>query len=105
MSEKRNAPDEANQRRISAIRVLRRYYKRNGYVRLPDTSRKGKKGTGYKKGYEVRLVAHDRDELRAIRDLLRDAGFRVPKFFTKQTRIVQPVYGIEAVRVIAQLEV
>lgn len=105
MSERNKALEQTNQKRVTAIRVLRRYYKRNGYVRVPDASRKMREGSGYKKGYEVRLVAHDRDELRAIRDLLRDAGFHVPRSFTKQRQIIQPVYGMEAVRVIAQLDV
>ncbi len=105
MLERQKDFEETNQKRTSAIRVLRRYYKRNGYVRVPDAFRKDREGSEYKKGYEVRLVAHDRDELRAIRDLLRDAGFRVPRFFAKQRQFVQPVYGMEAVRVIAQLDV
>lgn len=105
MREREATSHETNLKRTSAIRVLRRYYKRNGCVRIPNVARSGRRCTGYKKGYEVRLVAHDRDELRAIRDLLRDAGFRVPRFFLKHKQIVQPVYGLEAVRVIAQIDV
>lgn len=63
------------------------------YFRLPDKKRRKIEGQAYKHGYEVRLVAKDKIELKQIQSLLKDLGFDIGKPFTKGSQLVQPVYG------------
>jgi len=72
---------------------LAAFFNRNGVLRLPDAERRAKHSRTYKKGYEVRFVAHSALELRRIRALLRRAGFPVAASFSKSRRQVQPLYG------------
>jgi hypothetical protein len=44
-------------------------------------------------GFEFRLTAESRSELRLVRDLLRRAGFRPARPFVKGRQFRQPVYG------------
>jgi hypothetical protein len=69
---------------------------RNGYVRSPSETRRDREGREYKKGYEVRLVLNTREELAQARRLLAQAGLRAGRPFAKHRRIVQPIYGREA---------
>ena len=85
------------QGRGAAVRALRRLFERNGYVRLPNPKKRKRYGAEYKKGYEVRLVAETKAELREIRRLLKEAEFKVSRSFEKNYRYVQPVYGHDAV--------
>jgi len=53
-------------------------------------------GHGYgrfRRGYEFRLTAASRSELRFVRDLLRRAGFKPGRPFVKGRQFRQPVYG------------
>ena len=68
-------------------------FERNGYVRLPNLDRRAATPREYKKGYEVRLVAGSVAELRAVRRLLRAAGFVPGRPFAKARQWRQPVYG------------
>jgi hypothetical protein len=79
------------------VKSLAAYFRRNGYVRRLNPLRRKREGQGYKKGDEVRLVAESYDELRAIRGLLRQAGFKVARPFRKARQWRQPVYGIDEV--------
>ena len=76
---------------------LIKYYRRNGYIRIPDDNLRKLKGHNYKKGYEVRLVANDEKELFEINSLLHKSGFKVGKPFQKGSQFVLPIYGKEAV--------
>ncbi len=81
------------------IGELGRFFRRNGYVRRQNPKRLKRDGyMGYKKGDEVRLTAHDEQELQTIRELLTRAGFRPGRPFVKGRQFRQPVYGREAVR-------
>jgi hypothetical protein len=81
-----------------AIR-LKQLFRLNGCVRVPNRKRIKRLGRQkYKKGYEVRLVAATRQELKQIRQLLRQIGFKPAKPFRKARRIAQPVYGKAAVK-------
>jgi hypothetical protein len=81
-----------------ALRELASYYGRNGYVRRQDANRFAKEGSRqYKKGDEVRLVACTMEELRLVRRLLRQAGFKPGRPFRKGRQYRQPVYGRLAV--------
>jgi hypothetical protein len=86
----------------SAIRELRKLFRRNGYARVVSL-KKRKKLTSrkYKKGYEVRFVLVDEGELERTRRLLGDAGFKPGKEFPKNKRLVVPVYGKTAVQTFA----
>ncbi|HMO82042.1 MAG TPA: hypothetical protein PKD24_14725 [Pyrinomonadaceae bacterium] len=77
--------------------LLASFFKRNGYFRLPDSERRKRDGSDYKKGYEIRLVAKDASELEQIRELLVAAGFKTAKAFPKGNQWIQPIYGREAV--------
>ena len=73
------------------------FFHRNGYVRRQNAKRLKKEKRQYKKGDEVRLVADSRAELRTIRRLLRRAGFKAGRPFTKGNQWRQPIYGRLAV--------
>jgi len=81
-----------------AARALAWYYRRNGYVRRQDAERVANEGSQqYKKGDEVRLVARTVKELRLVRRLLREAGFRPGRPFRMGRQYRQPIYGRQAV--------
>ncbi|MCI0405756.1 MAG: hypothetical protein L0209_06755 [candidate division Zixibacteria bacterium] len=74
------------------------FFRRNGYVRRQNAKRLTVEGyMAYKKGDEVRLAANSMAELKTIRRLLRQAGFKPGKPFAKARQWRQPVYGREAV--------
>jgi hypothetical protein len=78
--------------RASDVKELAAYFERNGYVRRVNAARRIE-GQRYKKGDEVRLVAHSVVELAHIRLLLRRAGFEPGRPFGKGNQFRQPVYG------------
>ena len=85
--------------------IARRFSQKNGYIRYPDKGRIEKEGgQRYKKGQELRFVAESYNELAELRGLLRKAGFRVCNPFDKGRRLIQPVYGRNAVERILEWE-
>ena len=75
---------------------LAQLYTRNGCLRAPNPMRLN--DPSYKKGYEIRLVADDKIELRHIRSALEQAGFELAKAYAKnEFQWVQPIYGREQV--------
>jgi hypothetical protein len=88
-------PIQLNPNNPAAIE-LKEFFKRNGYVRLPDKKRRKMDSRNYKKGYEVRLVLKQ-SELPHVRRLLQQSGFRLTTPFAKLTQIVQPIYGKAAI--------
>ena len=69
-------------------------FRRNGYVRPPAAKRLLGFGYGrFRRGFEFRLTANSRTELRLIRALLHAAGFKPGKPFVKGRQFRQPVYG------------
>ena len=79
------------------MRQLAAFFRRNGYIRRLEPVRRKVEGRLYKKGAEVRLVAESAAELRLIRRLLRQAGFKVARPFRKGRQWRQPLYGVQAV--------
>lgn len=78
----------------SVVSALAASFRRNGYVRRQNPDRLARDGSQvYKKGDEVRLVTETAAELREVRQLLRRAGFRPGRAFTKGRKWRQPVYG------------
>lgn len=74
---------------------LKVFFDRNGYYRVPDESLREKLKAGYKKGYEVRLVAMDYKEYVSIRKLLKELGYAPGKAYSKGNRRIVPLYGKE----------
>lgn len=82
----------------TVVQRLARIYSQKGYVRRQDPERFAKEGsTQYKKGEEIRLIADSREELKQIRQLLEQAGFKPGRPFGKGNKYCQPVYGKQAV--------
>jgi hypothetical protein len=80
------------------------YFRRNGYFRVPDKERKENESAQvYKKGYEVRFLAKNREEFNEINRLLKKEGFIRGKHFSKANQTVIPVYGRKAVQKFRQL--
>jgi hypothetical protein len=78
----------------SVAEQLSALFRRNGYVRPPAERRLAGLGYGrFRRGYEFRLTAKSRSELRLVRDLLRRAGFTPGRPFPKGRQFRQPVYG------------
>lgn len=78
----------------SVVEQLSAFFRRNGYVRPPAEKRLAGLGYGrFRRGYEFRLTAKSRSELRLIRNLLRRAGFKPGRPFVKGRQFRQPVYG------------
>ncbi len=78
---------------------LRELFERNGYLRVPNPRRRKKESADdYKKGCELRFVARSDPELRQIRTLLRRAGVNMGRPYEKHRQLVQPVYGMKAVK-------
>lgn len=73
--------------------ILARYYHRKGYMRLPNEKRRKADKQKYKKGYEVRFVAHSESELKQIRQALTNTGFKPGKPYRRFNQFIQPVYG------------
>jgi len=79
----------------SVIEELAALFRRNGYVRPPVRKRLAVKGRGhFHRGFEFRLTADSRRELRHIRRLLRQAKFKPGHSFAKASQYRQPVYGL-----------
>lgn len=89
----------ARTRSRRALEELRRFYRRNGYVRgVPDRD----ESPDIHRGYELRFSALDRKELETILSLLHAAGIRPGRPFRKKTHYRIPVYGLEQVAFLAE---
>jgi hypothetical protein len=80
------------------VERLAELFRRNGYIRSANPVRQRKEGRLYKKGAEVRLVAESKTELAEIRRLLKQAGFKRARPFSKARQWRQPIYGVAEVR-------
>jgi hypothetical protein len=81
---------------------LRELFDRGGCMRVPNPARRKARGAEYKKGYELRFVGRTKSDLREIRRLLRKADVKVGAAYAKHSRIVQPVYGAQAVAMLCR---
>ena len=80
------------------VRQLAEFFHRNGHVRRQNAKRYRKEGhRQYKKGDEIRLTANTKTELRTIRRLLKQAGFKPGRPHVHYNQYRQPLYGREAV--------
>lgn len=83
--------------RLSNRRRLGRFYNRNAYCRRPDEARQQEGHRSYRKGWEVRLVLKDEDEVGLVSGLVRQVGLNPGKAFQKGRKWIVPIYGQEAV--------
>jgi hypothetical protein len=82
----------------AVIERLSFYFQRNGYLRRQNAVRRKCEGHRlYKKGDEIRLIANSARELREIRRLLREAGFKLARSFANGHQFRQPLYGVAEV--------
>jgi hypothetical protein len=69
-------PKSPTKREVIAELATR--FHRNGYLRSQNVERLNKVGAQvYKKGYEIRLMAHSEEELARIQELLQFLGFAI----------------------------
>ena len=79
-----------------ALKYLAEIFLRNGYLRTRDKKKLKMNGAqNYKKGFEIRLVAKNRAELRMIRAAIKAMDLTVSKTFIKHNATIQPIYGKE----------
>jgi len=83
--------------KASLQRRLARFYQRNAYTREPQPLRLLEGHRAYRKGWEVRFILRDLDEVTIVESLLRQLGFHPGKPFAKHSNWVVPVYGQEVV--------
>jgi len=83
--------------RLSDRRRLGRFFNRNAYCRRPDLARQQEGHLSYRKGWEVRLVLKDEDEVWLVSNLIRRVGLNPGKTFQKGRKWIVPIYGQEAV--------
>ncbi|TVS20727.1 MAG: hypothetical protein EA424_02505 [Planctomycetaceae bacterium] len=89
----------AKKRQVPGVRpefALVEFYRRNGYMRVPNETLREDAPREYKKGYEIRLIARSQRELMAMRRLIRQVDLRPGKPFSKHNQWVQPIYGRDA---------
>ena len=89
----------AKKRQVPGVRpefTLVEFYRRNGYMRVPNETLREDAPREYKKGYEIRLIARSQRELTAMRRLIRQVDLRPGKPFPKHNQWVQPIYGRDA---------
>ena len=77
-----------------ARQILEEIFLRNGYLRVCNENKLKLYGSqNYKKGFEIRLIPIDLEELEMIRTSISKLGFTLCKTFIKHGHIVQPLYG------------
>ena len=80
-----------------AAKLLRGYFRRNGYVREANAERKREEANVYKKGCEVRIVLENEREVGEVARALKTVDLTPGKVFLKHRRPVVPIYGTRAV--------
>ncbi len=99
--------EQSEQRRnADAIATLQRFFARNGYVRRRnETRRDTETWQTYKKGDEVRLLAHSDTEFVELQAALAQLGFKAGAPFRKAQQTAVPLYGLKSVaRFLALME-
>ena len=77
-----------------AQRLLKKLFKRNACVRVPNAERFAtRESVPYKKGYEVRFTLMDEDELEVVLRALYRLDFNPGQPYIKHRQIIQPLYG------------
>ena len=67
---------------------------KNGYVKIRDPQKwEQRRSNGYRKGFEIRFVCNDKEQLQKIQSAISALGFKVCKPFNKARHMIQPLYG------------
>jgi hypothetical protein len=82
----------------AAVRGLRRYLRRSGYMRVPDMARRQQEKSLYKKGFELRFIVYSLRELAEVRRLLRRIDLVPGRPYLKHSQAVLPLYGARQVQ-------
>ncbi len=77
------------------------FFMRCSSVRQPKAERRAEEPSTYKKGWELRLVLEDLDELEEARRLLSRIRLKPGRPYRKGRKWVLPIYGREAVAAFA----
>ena len=84
--------------------ALAAYYHRNGYTRRQSVERVERDGPRkYRKGDEIRFTAKSHRELADLQRLLRRAGIKPGRPFSKGRQYRLPVYGRKTVALLLKL--
>ncbi len=78
-------------------RKLAEMFAKNGCIRAPDPQRRKAEAGEYHAGYEIRLVADDKQALKELRSMLASIKLKPGREFKKGKRLVVPIYGKEQV--------
>jgi hypothetical protein len=78
---------------VLAFDYLKKIFLRNGNLRIKDKTKVAKFGS--KKGYEVRLLAKNEQELEQIQAAISTLDLYVAKTYMNGNQTVQPIYGEE----------
>lgn len=76
---------------------LRQRFHACGYVRSKDEGKAQDLAGKYRKGWEVRLVLRNDEDVQRTRRLIEQVGLKPGRPFLKSGRPVQPIYGKAAV--------
>jgi hypothetical protein len=79
------------------VALLAAHFEACGCIRAPNPARRRAEPRDYKKGWEVRLAATTRRELRFLRQMLRKCGFKCGRAYHKRAGWILPLYGRAAV--------
>jgi|GEM_PF-932405 len=76
--------------------ILEQAFLKNGYIRTRNERRLKKEGgLNYRKGFEVRLVLENKQELKLIQAAIVALDYNLSKTFINHGHIVQPIYGMD----------
>lgn len=79
-----------------ALSILKEIFLSNGYVKVRDEIKVQSLGAQqYKKGFEIRFLPKNQDELKLLQNAISSLGYKVSNTFLKNGKIVQPLYGKE----------
>jgi len=79
-----------------ARQFLEEIFQRNGYLRIRNPDKWKLSGSSnYKKGFEIRFVSKNEDELKKIQASISSIGFKICKPYLRGGHMVQPLYGKE----------
>jgi hypothetical protein len=86
-----------------AASFLIRLFARSGCVRTPNPLRRQRDTQTYKKGYELRFSVASPAELRLVQASLKALKLKRGEPYSTGSRLVQPVYGANAVGTFCRL--
>lgn len=90
-----NSNKKTNSKR-KAGQILEEFFLRSGYLRIRNENQLEEYGSQkYKKGFEIRFVARNINELELIRNSITALSYKLSKSYISNNRFIQPLYGKE----------